>query len=238
MSFFRREPAASKGGSAEGLPSPHAGGISSTPSRSRRGRRGRGLENQRRDPSTHREIIGGLALGARPSSELLRLWRVLLWSALALILFQVQAGLLVHGGPKVVRLDLAMIFVTFFAIRLGAVEGALAAFAVGYVADLFVQGPPGLCRFLAVAIWTAGRIAAPRAGLSSAVGRVVYTLGASAIYQLGVLGGLQLVAEAGGGPGRIAWLAVLPQAIFTAALALPIQGMLQQLEKRTSERKA
>jgi len=194
--------------------------------------------NKRVDPSAQREILGSLHLGAPRTREVWSLWRVLLWAALALATFQIQAGLLVHAHPGLVRIDAASLLVTFFALRLRAVEGALAAFAVGYVADLFVQGPPGLCRFVAVAVWTAGRIAAPRAGLSSRAGRVVYAFATSAVYQLGVLGGLTLIANVDSGPGRIAWLSIVPQALLAAALVLPAHAALGVLDRRTSPARA
>ena len=184
--------------------------------------------------AAHREILSGLTLGETRTHELRSVWRVLLWAGLLLALFQVQAGLLTRMGPELVRVDLAVLFVTFFALRLGAIEGALAAYAAGYVADLFVQGPPGLCRFLAVAIWTGGRILGNRAGFSSPVGRVIFVLAASALYQAGTLGGLQLASVSG--PGQIAWLSVVPQAFLAAALALPAHRLLGSLERRTSSK--
>ncbi|HEY0841084.1 MAG TPA: hypothetical protein VGD74_12925 [Vulgatibacter sp.] len=195
-------------------------------------------KNVRVSSSAQREILGGLHLGAPRSQEIYRLWRVFLWAALALVAYQVQAGLLVHARPGLVRVDAVTLLVTFFVLRLGAIEGALAAFAVGYVADLFLQGPPGLCRFLAVAVWNAGRIVAPRAGLSSKAGRVVYAFGTSALFQLGVLGGLMLVSQPGGGPGRIAWLSIVPQALVAAALVLPAHTALGALDRRTSPARA
>lgn len=190
--------------------------------------------NKRVDSSAQREILGSIHLGAPRTREVWSLWRVLLWAALALVAYQVQAGLLVHANPGLVRIDATSLLVTFFALRLRTVEGALAAYAVGFVADLFVQGPPGLCRFVAVAVWTAGRIAAPRAGLSSRAGRVVYAFSTSAVYQLGVLGGLTLVANADAGPGRVAWLSIVPQALLAAALVLPVHAALGALDRRTA----
>lgn len=196
--------------------------------------RRRRARNQWLAQSSQREILGSLSLGAARSHELRNLWRIALWAALALIAFQAQAGLLLHVGPELVRLDVAALFVAFFVLRLGAIEGALASFAVGYVADLFVQGPPGLCRFLAVGVWTAGRLLAPRAGFASWAGRLLFVFGVSATYQLGVLGGLQLVAGPESLVGRAIWLSVLPQALVAAAVALPGHAMLSLLERRTS----
>lgn len=190
-----------------------------------------GPANVRVDRAASRAILGSLSLEQK--REPMRLWRVPLWPAIALVLYQVQAGLLAHVGPEVVRFEVAVALVTFSALHLGAIEGALAAFCLGYVADLFVQGPPGLCRFVAVAIWTVVRLVSARLTAPPAVATLGWTLGAAACWQAAVLGGLGLVAGAGNGPGTIAWLSVVPQAIVTAIAALPLHAGLVRLERAT-----
>jgi len=175
-------------------------------------------------------ILGSLSLGDQ-KREPMRLWRVLLWPILALVLYQVEAGLLGHFGPEVVRVEVAVIFVTFLALHLGAIEGALAAFAVGYVADLFVQGPPGLCRFVAVAAWTVVRVVSARVSMPAWFASLAWTLGAAIAWQAAVLGGVGLVAGEGNGPGTIAWLSVVPQALLTAIFALPLHAGLGRLDR-------
>ncbi|WP_373048263.1 hypothetical protein [Vulgatibacter sp.] len=191
-------------------------------------RRERG--NQRIERQARRAILGSIALGDR-RREPTRLWRALLWPLLALALYQVEAGMLAHFGPEVARVEVAVLFVTFFALQLGAIEGAVAAYLVGYVADLFVQGPPGLCRFVAVAVWTLVRVGSARVGMPGWLSILVWTLGAAAAWQAGVLGGLALVAGEGNGPGTIAWLSVVPQAILTALFALPLHAGLGRLDR-------
>lgn len=191
-------------------------------------RRRRG--NQRIERQRARAILGGISLGDQ-KREPLRLWRVLLWPLLALVLYQFQSGLLLHVGPEVARVEVTVLVVTFLALHLGAIEGSLAAFAVGYVADLFVQGPPGLCRFLAVALWTVVRIGSARVSMPDWFSAFAWTFGGAAAYQAGVLAGVGLVALEGGGPGTIAWLSVVPQAILTAAFAIPVHRALGWLER-------
>lgn len=196
-----------------------------------RRRRGNHRAAMRRAPA--RAILGSLSLGGQ-RREPMRLWRVLVWPLLALVLYQIEAGLLPHVGPEVARVEVAVVFVTYFALHLGAIEGALAAYCVGYVADLFVQGPPGLCRFLAVAAWTVVRLGSARVGLPAWFSSLVWTLGTAAAWQAGVLGGVELVAQTGSGPGTIAWLAVVPQAMLTAAFAVPLHAALARLDRFTS----
>lgn len=194
-------------------------------------RRRRG--NQRVSRQASRAILGSISLSGTQRREPMRLWRVLLWPLLALLIFQIEAGLLGHVGA-VARVDVAVLFISFFALHLGAIEGALAAYLVGYVADLFVQGPPGLCRFLAVATWTVVRVASARVSLPTWFSSLVYAGCAAAAYQAGVLGGLSLVAGEGNAPGTIAWLSVVPQAILTAVFAVPLHAALQRLDRLTT----
>ena len=185
--------------------------------------------NLRVERGASQAILGGLSLDQK--REPMRLWRVPLWPLLALFLYQAEAGLLAHLGPEVVRVEVAVLFVVFFALQLGAIEGALAAFAVGYVADLFVQGPPGLCRFVAVAVWTIIRVVSARMNAPMWFASVAWGFGAAAGWQAAVLGGIGLGAGEGQGPGTIAWLSVVPQALLTALFALPLHAALGRLDR-------
>lgn len=188
------------------------------------------------EKESRRMILGGLSLDRNQRREPMRLWRVLLWPLVALILYRIEGGLLLWMGPEVARVDVAVLLITFAALHLGAMEGALAAFFVGHVADLFVQGPPGLCRFLAVATWTVVRITSARVSLPNWFSSLLYTGGAAAAFQAGLLGGLSLVAGQGTAPGTIAWLSLVPQSILTAAFAIPIHAALSRLDHLTSRR--
>lgn len=183
-----------------------------------------------------RVILGGLSLDRNQRREPMRLWRVLLWPLLALFLYRVESGLLPWIGPEVARVDVAVLFLTFAALHLGAMEGALAAFVVGHVADLFIQGPPGLCRLLAMATWTVVRITSARVNLPNWFSSLMYTAGAAAAFQAGLLGGLSLVGGAGSAPGTIAWLSLVPQSILTAIFAVPVHAALSRLDHLTSRR--
>jgi cell shape-determining protein MreD len=173
-----------------------------------------------------------------PSKEATKLWRALVWGAVALVLCQVEAGLLPHLGSTEWRIDLPLLVITFCALRLGAIEGAVSAFVLGWVGDLFVQGPPGLCRFLAVAVWWGVRVSSAKAKLPPAVAPVVFTLAGAVVYEAGVLAGLAFVAEGGTGPGTIAWISVVPRAILTALAAWPLHAGLARLETWTEGARA
>lgn len=170
---------------------------------------------------------------APPAREATRLWRIFVWGGVALVLSQIQAGLLPHLGPTSIRIDVPLLMVTFAALHLGPIEGAVGAFVLGWIGDLFVQGPPGLCRFMAVAVWTGVRVTSAKVRLPAPVAPLVFTFVAGLVYQSGILAGLALVAEDGAGPGRIAWLSVVPQAVLTAIVALPLHQGLARFETWT-----
>jgi hypothetical protein len=190
--------------------------------------------NRRVARSSMRAARGrSFSLGPDPG-EGSRVWRALLWGGVALLLSQIEAGLLPHLDPgAALRIDVPLLVVVFCALQLGAIEGAVAAFVLGWVGDLFVMGPPGLCRFLAVAGWVGVRIAAARIPLPQLLAVPLFTFGAGMFYGVGVLGGVSLVAEGGAGPGTIAWLSVVPQAALTALAALPLHAALGRLEAAT-----
>lgn len=191
----------------------------------------RGLPaNVRVERTTSRAILGSLSLGDQ-KREPLHLWRAILWPILALLAYQVQAGALAHFGPEVVRIEVGVLVVTFLALHLGTFEGALAAYGVGHVADLFIQGPPGLCRFVAVLVWVVVRVVSARVHAPGWLAAPGATLAAAVGWQAALLAGIGLVAGEGKGPGTIAWLSVVPQAILTAAVALPVHALLARFER-------
>jgi cell shape-determining protein MreD len=186
---------------------------------------------QRQD--VRRAILGSLPIGAG-KRERHRLWRVALWGVLALILYQATSGLFVHLRHPFVRVDVASMLLFFVVLELGTLEGALSAFVLGYVADLFVGGPPGLCCFLAVAIWTLAHLLPPRAFRSSWLGASILASGISAAFQVGILGAEALVRPSWEAPGTIAWLSVVPVAMISASLAVPLRSLLCRVDRMTA----
>jgi hypothetical protein len=174
-----------------------------------------------------------LTLGSARVAEDGRPWRALVWGALALVLYRVESGLLAQLGPSVARVDLAVLLAVFAALELAAIEGVLTAFVVGYVADMFVLGPPGMCRFLAVGAWLGVRLVSARVHLSPLLAALLFTLGGAAAYQFGVLSLMELAAGRAEGPGTIAWLSVVPHAALTAAFAPLAFRLFGAIQART-----
>lgn len=187
----------------------------------------------RPQPHVRRAILGSLPVGPE-AREGHRIWRCLLWAAIALVLFQIEAGIKLHLQHPFLRVDVASMVLFFVALELGAIEGALSAFAVGFVADLFVLGPPGLCSFLAVAIWTGAHLVPPRAFRSGWLGPGSLALAFSLAFQLGILGIESLIRPSSEAPGTMAWASVVPVAMITAVCAVPFRSLLRRLDRMSS----
>jgi len=184
-------------------------------------------------PHVRRAILGSLPLGPE-AGEGRRVWRCLLWAAIALVLFQIEAGIKLHVPQPYLRVDVASMVLFFVALDLGAIEGALSAFAVGFVADLFVLGPPGMCAFLAVAIWTGAHLIPPRAFRSGWFGPGTLAFVFSLAFQVGILGLETMNRPSWEAPGRMAWASVVPVAAITAVCAVPFRSLLRRLDRMTS----
>jgi rod shape-determining protein MreD len=83
--------------------------------------------------------------------------RPLLHALLALALSGVQAALLRHVGGGAFTLCLPVVLLVHLALTTELVDGAVAAFAVGYVLDVAGGGTKGLLTSLAVATFLAVR---------------------------------------------------------------------------------
>lgn len=202
------------------------------------GRGVRGLADARfarRRPLPHvrRAILGSLPVGAK-AQEGHRIWRALLWGLVALLLFQIQAGFKLHVQHPFLRVDVAALVLFFVALDLGAIEGAVSAFVVGFVADLFLLGPPGLCAFVAVALWTGAHLIPPRAFRSGWLGPFGLALCFSLAFQLGILGIESAIRPSAEAPGTMAWVSAVPVAGLTGVLAIPFRSLLRRLDRMIS----
>lgn len=193
----------------------------------------RDLGRVRQSQEVRRAILGSLPVGAQ-KSERQRLWRVALWGAVAIVLYQLVSGLLVHFPYTFLRVDVASLILFFVVLELGTMEGALSAFVLGWVAGLFVGSPPGLGSFLMVGIWTVAHLLPPRTLRTSWVGSTLLALGLSSAFQVATLGAEALVRPSWEAPGTIAWLSVVPVAMITAALAVPVRSLLCRIDRMTA----
>ena len=79
--------------------------------------------------------------------------KFLAFSLLALLLLSVESVLVKTFGFEVTRIDVGLALVVYAALRCTTVEGALSAFSVGYLLDVFTGRPTGLYPALAVLVF-------------------------------------------------------------------------------------
>jgi rod shape-determining protein MreD len=82
------------------------------------------------------------------------------FSALALLLLSVEEVLVKTFSFEVTRIDVGLAIVVYVATRGTTIEGALSAFSVGYLLDVFTSKPTGLYPFLAVLTFVLVRLVA------------------------------------------------------------------------------
>jgi len=148
---------------------------------------------------------------------------------LALLFLSIEAVVTRQLGLEVTRLDVTLALVVFLGLRAATLEGAFAAFAIGYLLDVFTGRPTGLYPFLAVLTFLLTRM------LSSFVdarARALFALlcGASALVH-GLLAAFfsWLTSTASG--GTIISLTGLPlQALLCAVAAALLWPLLRKLD--------
>ncbi|MBU8898255.1 hypothetical protein DRW03_00955 [Corallococcus sp. H22C18031201] len=97
---------------------------------------------------------------------------------IALALLTLESVLVQQAGLVLGRVDVTVVLVAFLALRASLVEGALSAFAVGYLLDLMSGQPTGLFTFLAVLTFLAGRLVSTFVDVRGAVSFALFAMGA------------------------------------------------------------
>ncbi len=148
---------------------------------------------------------------------------------LALLFLSVEAVVTRQLGLEVTRLDVTLALVVFLGLRAATLEGAFAAFAIGYLLDVFTGRPTGLYPFLAVLTFLLTRM------LSSFVdararGLFALLCGASALAH-GLLAAFFSWLTSPSGGGTIISLTGLPlQAFLCAVAAALLWPLLRKLD--------
>lgn len=148
---------------------------------------------------------------------------------LGLVLLCMESVLVRSFGFSVTRLDVTLVLVVFLALSATLVEGAVAAFALGYLLDVFTGRPTGLFPFLAVLTYLTVRLGAL---VVDARGRGTFALvtgGAVLLHGLFAFFFTWLTSRTGG--GTVASLGGLPlQALLTMVAAALLWPLLQKLD--------
>lgn len=133
-------------------------------------------------------------------------------------------------GMALTRIDVVMVLVVFLGLRANTSEGALGAFALGYMLDVFSGRPTGLFPFLAVLTFLLVRLAA---GLVDARSRATYALfvaGATAINALLATFFNWLTSSTEDGPVVISLGGLPMQVVLTALAAVLLWPLLRRFD--------
>lgn len=156
--------------------------------------------------------------------------RFLAVSALALALLSVEAVLVKTFALDVVRVDVGVALVVYMALRGATTEGALTAFSVGYLLDVFTGRPTGLYPFLAVLTFLLARATGQLVDGRSRFSYALFTAAATAGHALLALFFTWLTARTGG-EHQLRSLTGLPiQVLLSAAVAVALWPLLRRIE--------
>lgn len=143
--------------------------------------------------------------------------RALGLSALALLLLALESVLVRTLGLEVTRIDVGLAIVVFAAVRAAPVEGAAAAFVIGYLLDVFTGRPTFLFPFLSVLIFLLVRALATVVDGRSRGTYGLLVAGATALHALLTVGFTWLTSSAG--EARVLSLAGVPLQAFLSVVA-------------------
>ncbi len=159
--------------------------------------------------------------------------RALALAALGLLLLSVESVLVQTWDLDVTRIDVGLTLVVFAALRLSRLEGALAAFAVGYELDVFTGRPTSLYPALAVLVFLLVRAAAALVDRRARASYLALTGVATVLHAL--LAVLLSWLTSRDGVGHVVSLSGVPaQVLLTVLAGLALYPLLVKLE--TTER--
>ena len=149
--------------------------------------------------------------------------------ALALVLLSIEAVLVRTFGFEVTRIDVTVVIVVFMAVRSTTIEGAITAFTVGYLLDVFTGRPSGLFPALGVLVFLLARAAAQLLDGKSRLGFALFSAGATVGHSLVAFLLTWLTSK--NADGRVLSLTAVPvQALLTGVTAALLFPLLVKIE--------
>ena len=103
---------------------------------------------------------------------------------LALLFLTLESVLVKYLGFAVTRIDVTVAMIAFLALRASLMEGALSAFAIGYLLDLMSGRPSGLYTFLGVLVFLLGRVSHSLFDVRSASAFALFAAATDAVHGL------------------------------------------------------
>ncbi len=156
-------------------------------------------------------------------------------AAFAMLLIQSSFARLLAPQPLSPYLGLPLVFAVGIAPGIPLVRGALTAFAIGYLYDVFTGNPMGIHTFACVV----GFLAARLVGIVSSFRGVLFQVALTFGLTLGV--GMLIEAIRAFTPGGLSWsrlalvLSILAPAVVTAALSPVLFALVRWIDP-SSER--
>ncbi len=103
---------------------------------------------------------------------------------LTLLFLALESVAVKYVGLGVARIDVTVAIVAFLSLRAGLLEGAVAAYAIGYLLDLMTGRPTGLYTLLAVITFLLGRVAASLMDVRSGRSFALFAMAADVTHGL------------------------------------------------------
>jgi hypothetical protein len=110
--------------------------------------------------------------------------KLLLTLVLTLLFLALESVAAKYLGLGVARIDVTVAIVAFLSLRAGLLEGAVAAYAIGYLLDLMTGRPTGLYTLLALVTFLLGRVAASLMDVRSARSFALFAMAADVTHGL------------------------------------------------------
>lgn len=151
---------------------------------------------------------------------------------ITLLLQAIFSALAAIFNFEALRIEPAIVVLTFTAVRLDPVAGALVASAIGFSTDLLALSPLGLHMLAFTVIYLVARLLSDVVGVTRPVTALPLIIVLSAANRLLLV--LLLVLFADGGARVGLWQAQLPAILLDGIIAVPIWAFLEWLYKRWS----
>lgn len=155
--------------------------------------------------------------------------RFVLTLLLALLLLTVESVAVKYLGFEVTRIDVTVAMIAFLALRASVMEGAVSAFAVGYLLDLMTGHPTGLYTFLGVLVMLLGRVGNNLLDVRTAPSFAAFALGMDVLHSLLAIAFTWLTRRGEGGVG-FSFGAFVLQAALTGAAAYLLYPLLKRID--------
>lgn len=151
--------------------------------------------------------------------------RLLVTLVLTLFLLALESVVVKYLGLSVTRIDVTVAIVAFLALKAGLLEGAVAAYAVGYLLDLMTGQPTGLYTLLALVTFLLGRMAASLVDVRSATSFAGFAMAADVAHGLLAWG----ISTVSGRHPQLVGLSGLPlEVVLTGLAALALYPLLRR----------